>query len=140
MQRNYYVVPDDRGRWAISDSPYASDQGPSFRSYSEAFDHLRNSIESEGLAMSRPKPEGMGFRVEALDPPDPKSMFYSADALSMIEDVQKLLGRELMQRALDTARRGGRKLITDDDVWSAVDDMGIAHLVVDPDEEVGDGR
>jgi hypothetical protein len=139
MPRVFYVLRDDRGRWAISNAPIASDQGPSFRSSSQALDYLRNDIEAEGLVMGRPIPEGMGFRVEALEPADPRPMLYSADALKAIEFIKEKFAEALQKRALAEAKQDGRRLVADEDVFSALKNMSVMTDLFETGEEDGNG-
>jgi hypothetical protein len=94
--------------------------------------------------MGKPIPEGLGFRVEAFDPgeavADRRPMLYSAEALKTIESIRERLGQVLKQHALDLAKRNGRNLVTDDDVWEALDSIDIADIFADFDEEAGDER
>jgi hypothetical protein len=144
MPRNFYILRDERDWWAVSDQPFLPESGRSFRSPNEAFDHLRNLISKEGLDMGRPIPEGLGFRVEAIEPGEVEGerrpMLYSPDALSFIEIIRDKLGQLLKRKALDLAKRSGRNLVTDDDVWDVLVDMHLLHIVAESDEEDGDGR
>jgi histone H3/H4 len=93
--------------------------------------------------MGRSISEGMGFRVEALTREEAASrrpMLFSAEALKTIEALREKLGRVLRQEALELARKNGRELITDDDVWEALDRIGLSNiLLADADEEAVDG-
>lgn len=94
--------------------------------------------------MGHPIPENLGFRVEARRPGEADSerrpMLYSAEALKIIEVILERLGRLLKQNALDLTKQSGRNLITDDDVWNALDNLGMMNIFADSDEEAGDGR
>src|SRR4051812_48844425 len=109
MPRNFYILRDDHGWWAVSTEPFASECGRSYPSRGEALDHLSNLISREGLMMGPPIPEGLGFRVEAFEPgeavADRRPMLYSAEALKTIESITERLGQVMKQQALDLAKR-----------------------------------
>ena len=93
--------------------------------------------------MGRTLPEEPGVEVDAREPSevaiDRRAMLYSAEALRTIESIREHLGRLLTQRALDLTKSGGRTLVTDDDVWSAVEDLGMTIEALS-DEKEADGE
>jgi hypothetical protein len=141
--RDFYVIRDDRGRWGISSDPSNADSGVTYRSHIQALDVLRDQLSKGGLVMGRSVPEGTNFRVEALEPskaPDNRPMLYSAEAMKAMEEIRERLGRTLKQHALDLAKRDGRKLVTEDDIWSALENLDIAEVYAGSDEEADNER
>ena len=93
--------------------------------------------------MGQSFPEGKESRVEALEPGEPaddrRPMLYSAEALRTIEAIRERLGRVLKEHALGRAKQTGRRLVTDDDVWAALDSIRVADIYSESDEEAVDG-
>src|SRR3954447_2036188 len=107
MPRNFYILRDDRGRYAVSNGPFIPEDGSSFRTPNEAMDHVRELIAEKGLVMGRKFHEGGWTRVEAIEPDD-RPMLYSPEAMRAVEFIKDRLDRSLKRRALDLARREGR--------------------------------
>lgn len=86
--------------------------------------------------------ENTGSRVDALEPGEPSAdrrpMLYSAEALRTVEAIREHIGLALKQRALDRAKRSCRDLVTDDDVWAALESLDMADIDSDFAEEADD--
>ncbi len=52
-------------------------------------------------------------------------MLWSAESLEAIEALRERFGDTLKQIALAAAKRDGRNLVTDADVWKSLDDLGL---------------
>ena len=123
MPQNFYILPDDRGRWVISDNTSDVGMGTAYRSSHEAIDHLRFRLSEEGLEMGKHFYEGTGIRVEAIDPSDLGPMLYSAEALRLSVSLTEQFGRKLKADALVLAKHDGRRTVTSEDIMAAVKDL-----------------
>ena len=58
----------------------------------------------------------------------PRSIGYSADCMNTIGWLGERLQRMLMRSALAIARSDGRTLVTGDDVFAALDQLGLSNV------------
>ncbi len=127
MPRHYFILQDDRGRWVFSGTEVDENLGGYYRSYSEAYDQLRNHLRAEGMNVGKLEPYEHGFRVETgpIAAPTASPMLYSASAIKLTEELKEKFGRTLKQSALAFAKDDGRGLVTSEDVWEIVERLGI---------------
>lgn len=67
-------------------------------------------------------------------------MLYSADSRAVVDHLSDQLRKILKRRALELAKSDHRRLITDDDVWNAFDQVQISELELEETEKGGDGN
>jgi histone H3/H4 len=88
---------------------------------------------AEPLTRSHAMSDADTARAAGPDPSERRPMLYSAMSLGAVEAITGQLWRLLTRKALERAKRDGRHLVTDDDVWDALRDADLTGIFADPD-------
>ena len=144
MTSNYYVLRDDRDNWFYSESPNATGAEKTCRTRQEALDLLEYHLAKNGLVVVDKYNHPNGLRVEAMRPSESpkvrKEILYSSDCLNTVDFIKDRLDRILKDAALDITVLNRRKIITGDDVFEALDGLGLSAIYPDEINEATNGR